>query len=113
MAVLAQAAEGYAGGHYFVIVDGIVGPWFLYPFRKLKQPIHYIVLRPELDAAIGRCRQRGGEELSDLMPITELHRQFSSLGEFENHAIATAGQDPQETLAAVWTALQSGNYRLY
>jgi predicted kinase len=29
MAVLAKAAEGYAQGGYFVVVDGIVGPWFI------------------------------------------------------------------------------------
>jgi len=27
--VLANVAAGYAKGGYFVIVDGIVGPWFL------------------------------------------------------------------------------------
>jgi MoxR-like ATPase len=36
MGVLAQAAEGYAKGGYFVVVDGIVGPWFIHPFRRLR-----------------------------------------------------------------------------
>ncbi len=31
--VLAAAAFGYAAGGYHVICDGIVGPWFLPPFR--------------------------------------------------------------------------------
>jgi hypothetical protein len=112
MDVLAQAAEGYAKGGYFVIVDGIVGPWFLDPFRRLRQPVHYVVLRPELGAAIKRCRLRGGETLSDPIPITALHQQFSGLGALESHVIETAGQSPDETLTAVWTALHSGNHRL-
>lgn len=36
--VLTKAASGYAGGGYFVVVDGIVGPWFLEPFRKIAAP---------------------------------------------------------------------------
>lgn len=55
MAVVARAAEGYAKGGYFVVVDGIIGPWFLYLFRRLKQPLHYFILHPDLDAAIERC----------------------------------------------------------
>jgi hypothetical protein len=51
MAVLAKAAERYAQGGYFVVVDGIVGPWFIHPFKSLKQPVHYVVLRPALEAA--------------------------------------------------------------
>lgn len=112
MAVLAQAADGYAAEEYFVVVDGIVGPWFLAPFRNLKRPVHYIVLRPELDAAISRCQRRGGTTLTDPVPITALHRQFSALGELETHVIETAGQTPEETLTAVRTALHSGSFRL-
>ena len=33
MSVLAKSAEGYAAGGYFVVVDGIVGPWFIDPLK--------------------------------------------------------------------------------
>jgi len=112
MSVLAQAAEGYAKGGYFVVVDGIVGPWFIHPFRGLKAPLHYIVLRPALEAAIERCHFRGGDTLSDPEPIRALHKQFSTLGEFENHVIETAGHSPDDTLAAVRAGLVSGRFRL-
>lgn len=112
MDVLAHAAEGYAKGGYFVAVDGIVGPWFLEPFRRLSVSIDYIVLRPSLEEAIARCRQRGGDELSDPKPITALHKQLSSLSELEKHVIETAGLDAAETLAKVRSALESGSYRL-
>jgi broad-specificity NMP kinase len=112
MAVLAKAAEGYAKGGYFVVVDGIVGPWFIHPFRRLKQPLHYIVLRPALEAAIERCRLRGGDTLTDPEPISALHKQFSLLDEFENYVISTFGRSPEETLAAVHAGLMSGRFRL-
>ncbi|MGW4276135.1 hypothetical protein ACWEGQ_28125, partial [Streptomyces seoulensis] len=33
VAVQAAAAAGYAVGGYHVVFDGVVGPWFLDPFR--------------------------------------------------------------------------------
>ncbi|MGN6286189.1 MAG: ATP-binding protein [Afipia sp.] len=110
--ILARAAEGYAHGGYFVIVDGIVGPWFLAPFQALSVPLHYIVLRPPLDVAIARCRERGGDTLNDPEPITALHRQLSDLGEFQRHMLPTDGLAPQDTLRAVMEAMQGGAFRL-
>jgi gluconate kinase len=112
MDVLAGAAERYARGNYFVVVDGIIGPWFLDPFRSLSIPLHYIVLRPVLSDAIERCQQRGGDTLTDPGPISALHNQFSALDELEQHVIETAGQNRVETLEAVRAALVTDTFRL-
>src|ERR1044072_7605807 len=46
---IAAASFAYARGGYFVIVDGIVGPWFVDPYRKAAKGValHYAVLLPE------------------------------------------------------------------
>jgi len=113
MDILARAAEGYANGGYFVVVDGIIGPWFLQSFKALAVPLHYIVLRPHLDVAIQRCRERGGDTLTDPGTITALYQQLASLGELERHSLQTGGLDPEETLRAVMEALESGAFRLH
>lgn len=110
--VLANAAERYASGGYFVILDGILGPWFLQPFRVLTVPSHYIVLRPALAAALQRCRDRGGDTLTDPAQITALHEQLSSLGDLERHVLRTDGHSPAETTREVVKALRSGAFRL-
>ena len=110
--VLAKAAEGYARGGYFVVVDGIVGPWFLEPFKRTTVPLHYVVLRPPLGEAIRRCRERGGNTLSDPVPIASLYRQLSSLGDLERHALATDGWSREETLGAVIQAVRSREFLL-
>ncbi len=110
--VLAKAAEGYARDGFFVVVDGIVGPWFLPPFRALGVPLHYVALRPPLDAAIRRCQERGGNTLTDPAAITALHEQLSSIGELERHVLVTDGHGPEDTLEAVVDAVQSGAFRL-
>jgi len=112
MDVLAGAATTYAVGGYFVIIDGIIGPWFLAPFRTLRQPVHYIVLRPSVDLAIERCRRRGGETLTDPSTIAELYRQFSSLGDLECHALPVADHTKGETAEAVIEALEHPDFIL-
>jgi broad-specificity NMP kinase len=110
--ILAKAAEGYAAGGYFVVVDGIIGPWFLQPFREVNVPLHYIVLRPTLDVAIRRCRERGGDTLTDPEPITALYQQLASLGELERHVLQTDGLSPQALLSEVIRAVRCGAFRL-
>ncbi|NLS21364.1 AAA family ATPase [Rhizobium sp. P40RR-XXII] len=110
--VLANVAATYAKGGYFVIVDGIIGPWFLAAFEAISFPIHYIVLRPRLETAIERCRNRGGDTLSDPEPIAALHQQFSELGTLERHVLATEGDDRDGLVKRVIAALDSNRFRL-
>ena len=47
-----ESAKRYARGGYDVIVDGIVEPWFLEPWKALAQEdyeVHYIVLRASME----------------------------------------------------------------
>lgn len=106
----------FARGGYDVVVDGIIGPWFLPPFLEVSRHGHlalsYVVLRPGLDTTLSRARQRAGHELGDPGPITGLHAAFTQLGDLEGHAIDTGRLDPEQTTAAVRRALASGSFRL-
>ena len=53
-----EAAKRYARGGYDVIVDGIVGPWFLGPWKALvreQYEVHYIVLRASREETMRRA----------------------------------------------------------
>ena len=58
MRVVAEAAVGYAEGGFDVVVDGIVGPWFIGVFRTLTAEhdlaLHYFVVRPDESVAFDR-----------------------------------------------------------
>jgi cytidylate kinase len=110
--VLAGAAARYAAGGYFVIVDGILGPWFLDAFRASGRPLHYVVLRPALDVAIRRCRERGGETLSDPAAITSLYDQLSNLDGLEKHVLSTGDRDPEQVAEMVRAAVTGDAFRL-
>jgi predicted kinase len=107
--VIAQAACGYARGGYLVVVDGIIGPWFLDLFRNHARAqgmtLRYIVLRPNLDTTLQRAQARSNQAFGDSGPIRSLHYQFCNLGPLERHVIDTSNQDTMATVEAVRKAI--------
>jgi cytidylate kinase len=106
----------FARGGYDVVVDGIVGPWFLAPFRAAAErdslTLSYVVLRPDLETTLSRARGRADGELKVVDAITGLHGAFADLGELEGYAIDTGGLDAKQTAVEVRAALASGKHRL-
>jgi cytidylate kinase len=114
--VIVATVAVYARGGYDVVVDGVIGPWFLAPFRAAAAGgdwrLSYVVLRPDLDTTLRRGRSRGGVELTDADAITGMHGAFADLGELEPHAIDTSSLEPADTAAEVRKAVASGDYLL-
>lgn len=59
MEIAAGVAALYARNGYLTVLDGVIGPWSLPPFRTLDMPVHYIVLRVPVEQAVARCQARG------------------------------------------------------
>lgn len=110
--IVADVAAAYAGNGYFVIVDGVIRPWWLPAFAAHDLPLHYVVMRTGRDEAIARCQARGGDSLTDPVVVADLHHQFADLDPYEPHALDVGGLDRAGALGAVMDALASGNYRL-
>lgn len=111
--VLGTVAAGYASGGYQVVVEGIVGPWFLDRFlavlRPAGIPVHYAVLRPAEAVAVARATGRvGGADLTELDPIRHMYREFSRLGRYEDGVIDSSAQSPEETAREVVAAVRDG-----
>jgi adenylate kinase family enzyme len=111
------AACSYAEGGYFTIIDGIVGPWFLEPFRQAAAsksvPLHYAVLRPaSADVTFARVQARGTHGLKAEGPVRDLFRQFADLGAFERHAFDAGTASAQETAATLFGKIRTGEFRL-
>jgi adenylate kinase family enzyme len=114
---IAAAACAYAGGGYLTIIDGIVGPWFLDPFRAATSEksvaLHYIVLRPaSADVTFARVQARGTHGLKAEGPVRDLFRQFSDLGAFEKHVFDSGAMRAEETAAVLSRKLAAGDFRL-
>jgi chloramphenicol 3-O-phosphotransferase len=107
------AAHTYAKGGYFVVVDGIFGPWFLdRVLTATDVPLHYVVLRPDLGTALARAQGRASDGLKESGPIRGLHEQFANLGDLESHAMDTTALSVPATLNAVMGLLATRSARL-
>jgi predicted kinase len=114
--ILAEAAIGYARGGYDVIVDGIVGPWFIEVFRKPATEaglsLHYVVLRPDERVAAERAMSRGSPALTDDGPVRKMYAEFSGLGRYEAFVLDSSQQTPDETARLVVEQMAAGSHRL-
>jgi hypothetical protein len=62
--------------------------------------VAYAVLRPPIDVAIRRSRERSDEPMWDPDVVRRLWEAFADLGPLERHVIADGGEDP-ETIATL------------
>ena len=97
-----EAAKRYVRGGYDVIVDGIIGPWFLEPWLNTAlegYEVHYIVLRATkeetMKRAIGRSRP---DKEADAELVETMWAQFHNLGIYEKNVIDTTLLSVRETV---------------
>jgi predicted kinase len=108
----AVVADRIAEGGYFTVVDGVLGPWGLEPWRALDRPVHYAVLRPSLAATLDRASDRPGHPLQDLDVVRQMHGYFADIGTMEPHAIDSTVLTAEETAAEVRRRLAAGDLLL-
>jgi predicted kinase len=110
---LARAARAFAEGGYHVVLDGVLGPWFLPTLRAELRGgpgASYVVLRAPEAEVLRRVRDRQGPGASG--PVRQMAAAFAELGAWEVHALDTAGRAPEEVLRAAQEALAAGRFRL-
>ena len=112
-----EAAKRYARGGYDVIVDGIVGPWFLEPWLNIVQEhyeVHYIVLRASKEETMKRAIKRSKLDRETNIELVEtMWNQFSNLGIYELNVIDTTTHSIKDTVSAVKEKIVSGTALLF
>ena len=107
-----EAAKRYARGGYDVIVDGIIGPWFLEAWRALVREdyeVHYIVLRASKEETMKRAVERSKLDSKTNVELVEtMWEQFCNLGIYESNVIETTTYSIQEAVFAVKEKIASG-----
>lgn len=113
-AAAARAADTFAAAGYTVIVDGVLSPWALDPYRGLDRDITYVVLRPSLEVTERRAAERGEHPLKDLSVVGRMHPVFADdlLGDFARHVIDSTDLTPEETAATVRVHIDRGDLTL-
>ena len=106
-----EAAKRYARGGYDVIVDGIIGPWFLKPWQSLVREhyeVHYIILRASKEETLKRAVERSKLDRKTNIELVEtMWEQFCNLGIYESNVVDTTTYSIQETVSAVQEKIAS------
>lgn len=104
-----ESAKRYARGGYDVIVDGIVGPWFLDPWIKAAQEnyeVHYIILRATKEETMKRAIERSKlNKETNINLVETMWNQFNNLGKYESNVIDTTNSSIEETVLKVKTEI--------
>ena len=112
MGALLEATKQYVRGGYDVIVDGIIGPWFLEPWKNLVQEhyeVHYIILRASKEETLKRAVERLKLDRETNVELVEtMWEQFCNLGVYESNVVDTTGYSIQDTVFAVKEKIVSG-----
>lgn len=100
-----EAARRFVSGGYEVIVDGIVGPWFLEPWLDIVQEgceVHYIILRADKEETVERAvrRIKLGRE-TNIGLVEAMWGQFQNLGAYESYVIDTTNCSVQDTVSMI------------
>ncbi|MEY2424927.1 MAG: hypothetical protein QOI61_499 [Actinomycetota bacterium] len=110
---LGSAAARFARGGYVVFVDGILGPWFLERFRaELDGALHYVVIRPNRNAAFARASARPVARMNEAEAVTKMYDEFESIGVYERCVIDNSMQSLDETVVSMAEGLTSGRFRV-
>ena len=104
------AAKRYAGGGYDVIVDGIIGPWFIEPWVKAareRYEVHYFILRASRETTLRRAVERTKLDRETNIELVEtMWEQFSHLGKYESYVIDTTECSAEKTVSLLQEQLK-------
>ena len=114
--VVIESMLGYAEGGYYVVVDGIIGPWSLAPFvnaaARSRIPLSLVVLRPSYEQTFSRAVSREDKQLKDSGPIRGLYGAFQNLGPLEKHVFDSTADSVETTVEHVRTGVRTGQFSL-
>lgn len=100
-----ESAKRYARAGYDVIVDGIIGPWFLEPWQKIVHEgyeVHYIILKASKEKTIQRAITRSKLDRETNIELVEvMWEQFDNLGIYEKNVIDTTNYSIIDTVSAI------------
>lgn len=111
-----DAAKRYVRGGYDVIVDGIIGPWFLEPWLRAVRgnyEVHYIILRADKNETIKRAVERSKLDRETNIELVEIMwEQFNELGRYKSHVIDTTYRSVEEVVSIIKEKIRNKSFLL-
>jgi len=113
MRALGRSARAFTEGGYHVILDGVIGPWFLPDLQRELSgdwPVSYLVLHVSEEEALRRVRARQGPGQSPR--VRHMLTAFRELASFREHLIQTDDLSPEQVFRVAERGLSRGRFQL-
>ncbi len=109
IAAAAAAAGRLVTGGYYVIYDGVIGPWFLDAFAAETRLVamHYVMLFPPEATCLERVRSRVGHGFTDQAAAGHMYREFADAAIDPRHILADTGA-PDALAASIRRLVDEG-----
>lgn len=95
---MTQMAATFATRGSDVVLEGILGPWFMpavvAELSKITVTVHYVLLRAPLEIVLDRVAGRPGYTAAPI--VRKMHAEFATLGPYEHHSVDTDGLSPEQ-----------------
>lgn len=114
---LLASAKCYARGGYDVIIDGIIGPWFIEPFLNSVSEgyeVHYIILRADKNVTMKRAIERSKLDRNTNIGLVEtMWDQFNNIGKYEKNVIDTTNLSISDTISMIKDKIENKTILLH
>jgi uncharacterized protein YndB with AHSA1/START domain/cytidylate kinase len=111
MKAIGRAAAAFAEGGYDVVLDGIVGPWFLPTLLEEwtnVARVDYVILRATLVEAFARVLRRDGPATSHR--VHAMHEAFEEAEGYAGHVLETTGRSAEQVRAELIARRRAGGF---
>ena len=113
VAAIGREARAAASDGRSVVVDGLIGPWFIEDLlRATGTRVAYLILRPDRQTIMRRALDRDAQHLTDPAVVTHMYDAFRDLGEYEGFVVDTTSMTIDETAATIGRRLAEPQHAL-
>jgi cytidylate kinase len=113
MRAIGRSARAFAEGGYHVVIDGVIGPWFLPVLQDELSgpwPVSLILLQVSEAEAVRRVRARQGPGATP--QVRHMAAALAEVPSLRKHLVPTGGLSSDEVLRAAAEGLEEGRFLL-
>lgn len=105
------AAQAYENDGYDVIVEGVIGTWWLDLLRECVPQFDFVLLHAPLDVTAARVDARNHVSEINTRPeaVAIMHEKFAAIEGFANHTISTDGVTPEVIVEEITARHKAGD----
>ena len=107
-----RAANSYFQDGYDVVVDGVLGPWWLELMQSELSAFEYTILHADLETVLQRTADRAKISQVSANPalVRTMHDQFDSLSGMERRTITTTGKTTADVVEEFMKRQREGGF---